>query len=86
MTVTMSAKGQIVVPKEIRQRAGIDVGDKLEIHLKEGEILLKKTGKTQLRKIRVKIDKETGFPCFDTPKGLPPMTDEWVKEQLANFP
>jgi hypothetical protein len=53
---------------------------------RRGEILVKKTGKTQRRKIKVKIDKETGFPYFDTPKGLPPMTDEWVNEQLANFP
>ena len=29
-------KGQIVVPKEIRERAGIDAGDELEISLENG--------------------------------------------------
>ena len=30
MTVVLSTKGQIVVPKEIRERAGLGAGDKLD--------------------------------------------------------
>ena len=86
MTVTMSTKGQIVVPKKIRERAGIDAGDKLEISLANGQVQLRKVAKPQRHRIKVKIDKATGFPYFDTPKGLPQVTDEWIKEQLADFP
>lgn len=40
--VRVSSKGQIVLPKEVRQKAGIKEGDQLKIELKEGKIFLKK--------------------------------------------
>ena len=48
--------------------------------------MLRKITKPKRHRIKVKFDTASGFPYFDTPKGLPPITDEWVKEQLANFP
>jgi AbrB family looped-hinge helix DNA binding protein len=86
MTITMSTKGQIVVPKEIRERAGIGAGDELEISLENGRIQLKKTGSPERGHLKIKINKRSGMPYFDVPKDAPPITDEWVKEQLANFP
>ncbi len=86
MTVTMSSKGQIVVPKEIRERAGIETGDKLEISLTSGCVQLKKLEQPRPRRLKIKINKKTGFPYFDVPKNAPQITSDWVKEQLTDFP
>lgn len=86
MTVTMSTKGQIVVPKKIRQRAGLDAGDRLEISLENGAVQLRKTVEPPRHHIKIRINKATGLPCFVVPKNAPPMTNEWVKEQLNDFP
>jgi AbrB family looped-hinge helix DNA binding protein len=86
MTVTMSTKGQIVVPKEIRRRAGIDAGDKLEISLEDGRVQLRKAGKPPRQRLKIKINKSSGMPYFDAPKDAPTITLDWIKEQLANFP
>ena len=82
----MSTKGQIVVPKEIRDRAGIDPGDRLEISLEDQIIQLKKLGEPVRQPLKIKFDKETGLPYFVVPKDAPPITDEWVKQQLSDFP
>ena len=44
---TMSTKGQIVVPKDIRERAGIDPGDKMEISLDGQIVQLRKLGQPE---------------------------------------
>jgi AbrB family looped-hinge helix DNA binding protein len=86
MTVKVSTKGQVVIPLDLRKRAGVDAGDELEASMEAGGILLKKAGEPKRRRLRIKIDKETGFPYFDVPKDAPPITSEWVKEQLVDFP
>jgi AbrB family looped-hinge helix DNA binding protein len=86
MTITMSSKGQIVVPKAIRDRAGIDAGDRLEISLENGAVQLRKIGEPTRHSLKIKINPQTGFPYFDVPPTAPPITDEWVKEQLSDFP
>jgi AbrB family looped-hinge helix DNA binding protein len=86
MTVTMSSKGQIVVPKQIRDRAGIDAGDRLEITLEKGAVQLRKAAPPDRRRLTIKLNKKTGFPYFDVPKNAPPITDEWIHEQLNDFP
>ena len=83
---TMSTKGQIVVPKEIRDRAGIDPGDKIEISLDGQIVQLRKQGQPERRDLKIECDKETGFPHFVVPKDAPVITDEWVKHQLSDFP
>ncbi len=83
---TMSTKGQIVVPKEIRDRAGIDPGDKIEISLEGQTVQLRKLVEPALQPRKIKFDKETGLPYFAVPKDAPPITDEWVKQQLSDFP
>jgi len=87
MSVTiMSTKGQIVVPKEIRDRAGIDPGDKIEISLEGRVVHLRKLAQPERRSLKIKIDKETKLPHFEVPKDAPPITGEWVKQQLSDFP
>jgi len=39
--VTVSTKGQIVIPKEVREKFGLRPGTKIDVKLKENEITLK---------------------------------------------
>lgn len=48
-SVSVSSKGQVVIPKEVRQRLGIKAGSRLEISESGGELRLRLThrpGKT----------------------------------------
>jgi AbrB family looped-hinge helix DNA binding protein len=45
MTITLSTKGQIVIPSEIRERKGLRAGDELEIEENAGSILIRKKGR-----------------------------------------
>lgn len=38
----MSGKGQIVIPKEIRDNIGLETGDELTVTLQEGKIVMRK--------------------------------------------
>jgi AbrB family looped-hinge helix DNA binding protein len=78
----MSTKGQIMVPKDIRDRAGINPGDRIEVSLDGQIIQLRKVGQPEHRSLKLKFDKETGLPHFVAPKDAPPITDEWVKQQV----
>jgi AbrB family looped-hinge helix DNA binding protein len=49
--ITVSRKGQITIPKEVRDRMGILEGDKIIIYLKDNNIILKKPEKRTLVEI-----------------------------------
>jgi AbrB family looped-hinge helix DNA binding protein len=40
LTVTLSSKGQIVLPQDIRRTLGLQQGDRLEVSLKDQTVLL----------------------------------------------
>lgn len=40
MTTKMGAKGQVVVPKAIRDAAGLHPGDAVDVALRDGEVVL----------------------------------------------
>jgi len=44
-TIKVSEKGQIAIPRSIRQRMGLDKGDELILFEADGKILLEKTKK-----------------------------------------
>jgi len=41
-TVRVSGKGQIVIPKEIRDNIGLETGDELTVTLQEDKIIMRK--------------------------------------------
>lgn len=41
--VTMSTKGQIVIPKEVRDRAGLAPGDRVEVRIEGTTIILRRS-------------------------------------------
>jgi len=38
----VSTKYQVVIPKEVREKLGIKIGDKIAWYLRENEIIIKK--------------------------------------------
>ncbi|MBA7556148.1 hypothetical protein ES705_48847 [subsurface metagenome] len=49
--ITVSEKGQITIPKEVRERLNILKGDKIIVYLKDNELILKKPEKRRLVEI-----------------------------------
>ncbi len=80
MTTTISSKGQIVIPREIRQRAHIKPGDDFSIKMEKDEIRLKKIFHEKPL-LRAKLVKgKYGLPLFKVPRNAPPLTNELIKE------
>jgi AbrB family looped-hinge helix DNA binding protein len=53
MRTTLSTKGQVVLPKPLREQAGWEPGTALEAHLNStGEIVLRKLEGTQLQRLQ----------------------------------
>ena len=47
-TVTLSSKGQLVIPKQVRTLANISAGDALQVRYLGGEIRLRPTAQTKI--------------------------------------
>ena len=47
-TVTLSSKGQLVIPKQVRTLANISAGDALQVRYLDGEIRLRPTAQTRI--------------------------------------
>lgn len=48
-TATLSSKGQITIPKELREKLDLKQGDKLVLLEEEGNIILRKVSLAELR-------------------------------------
>ena len=42
MTVKLSSKGQLVIPKEVRQELGLKAGDELRVNVMDGKIVIRR--------------------------------------------
>ncbi len=48
-TATLTSKGQITIPKEIREKLGLQKGDKLVLLEKDGNVILRKVSLEEIR-------------------------------------
>lgn len=55
MTVRMGPKGQVVVPKTLRERLGITPGDEVEVDEVDGEVRIRRAGKDWSRLLGVAV-------------------------------
>jgi AbrB family looped-hinge helix DNA binding protein len=76
---TLSSKGQLVIPLEVRRMLGLRVGDRFLCDIDEGRIVLvpEAQGKAACRM------GEDGLPILTAPAGAPEMTPELVKQILS---
>ncbi|MGD2250549.1 MAG: AbrB/MazE/SpoVT family DNA-binding domain-containing protein [Candidatus Methanofastidiosia archaeon] len=54
--VKLSPKGQITISKSLRKKLELKAGDKLDVHYKEGFIILKKIGKSIVDDVAGTVD------------------------------
>jgi AbrB family looped-hinge helix DNA binding protein len=85
METKISTKGQVVLPRTLRDKAGLRPGDALEARLEGGSIVLTPKRRRR-RKARIVIDPRTGLAVLTIGPGAPILTHKQVKEVLAEFP
>jgi len=89
MTTKISSRGQIPLSASIRGKMALKVGDTVEVtvqHLAEGAQIVIKPRHRLRRKMKIITDPLTGWPVIKSPPGVPPLTNERVKELLSDFP
>lgn len=76
-TSTVSSKGQVTIPIEVRHRLGLKEGDRVEFVFEEG--------KTVLRPVRSEVNPFEAwlgaFPAFSTREEI----NAWVREMRGDY-
>lgn len=85
MQTRVSTKGQVVLPGPIRRKLGIRAGDKLELSL-DGERIVLTPHPRPRNKAQIVKDPKTGFIFLDAGPDAPILTNQQIKEMLADFP
>jgi len=85
MQTTISTKGNVQVPDAIRGKLGLKPGDALDADIEAGNIVLKPWKKKKY-KTRIVRDPITGPPALDSGPNAPVLTNEMVRDLLADFP
>jgi AbrB family looped-hinge helix DNA binding protein len=80
MTTTLSSKGQVVIPLEIRKRLGLPEGAVISCEIEDGKIILDPNP----NRAEAALAEEDGRPVLVAPPGAPEMTPELVKEILSS--
>jgi AbrB family looped-hinge helix DNA binding protein len=81
----LSTKGQVVIPRAVREKLQLRAGDTLETSLDGGRIVLVPVRKRKL-KWRITRSRLTGLPVLTAGRNAPQITNEQVAEILADFP
>jgi AbrB family looped-hinge helix DNA binding protein len=81
----LSTKGQVVLPRRIRDKFELRPGDQLRAEIEGNRIILTPHRKSG-RKVRIVADPLTGFPMLTAGKGAPKLTSKDVAGILAEFP
>ena len=87
MQTKLLDKGHVVLPASIRRKLGVKTGDEFSADIQNGNIVLSPTPKTKkFQKPRIIDDPITGLPVIEIDKDAPILTNEMVREMLADFP
>ncbi len=78
MTTTLSSKGQVVIPFEIRRKLALPEAAIISCEGIDGKIVLD----PEPARIKATLIEEKGKPVLVAPHGAPEMTPELVKEIL----
>jgi len=80
MTTTLSSKGQVVIPLEIRKKLGLPAGAVISCEIVDGKIVLDPNPDAE----KATVAEEGGRPVLVAPTGAPEMSPELVKEILSS--
>lgn len=87
MTTKVLEKGLVAIPSAIRQKLGLEIGDEIHAEIQNGNIVLvPRAKKKKASKARIVMDKELGLPVLTAGEDAPILTNEMVREMLADFP
>jgi AbrB family looped-hinge helix DNA binding protein len=78
--VKVSKKGQIVIPKEVREKLDIKSGGKLAVIIRENEIILRKVEKLNISDIGSRISSAVEKENIDVDKLITEAV-EWARKQ-----
>ncbi|NOY00482.1 MAG: AbrB/MazE/SpoVT family DNA-binding domain-containing protein [Verrucomicrobia bacterium] len=78
MTTTLSSKGQVVIPLEIRRKLALPEGAIISCEVIDGKIVLD----PEPARAKATLIDEEGKPVLVAPHGAPGMTPELVNEIL----
>ena len=76
MKTTIDAAGRVVIPKRVRDAAGLQPGTEVTVDFHDGKINIEAVSKP------VKVVRKGSFYVLRAPKGTPPLTVEKVNEIL----
>lgn len=78
MTTTIDAAGRIVIPKAVRDQAGLAPGVEIEVQFRDGRVELEPVCATRL-------ERRGSLLVAVAPEGTPPLTNEQVNRTLRQI-
>ena len=85
MHTKLSTKGQVVLPRPIRHKLGLQPGDPLDARVENGSVVLTPRRKRTSR-AKILVDAASGLPVLSVGDDAPVLTSAQVREILSNFP
>jgi AbrB family looped-hinge helix DNA binding protein len=85
METKISTKGQVVLPRPVREKLGLRPGDALDVKM-DGDAIVLRPRRKKRRKAKIIIDPRTGLAVLTAGPGAPVLTHKQVKEMLSDFP
>jgi AbrB family looped-hinge helix DNA binding protein len=76
MRTTIDKAGRIVIPKALRDEAGLQGGTEVEVELRDGRIEIEPA------LVPMRLVVRDGRPVIEADRELPPLTDEDVRDIL----
>ena len=76
MKTTIDAAGRVVIPKALREQAGLEGGTEVEIELRDGRIEIEAVT------VPMRVVKRGGRAVIEAEGDMPPLTDEDVRDIL----
>lgn len=85
METKISTNGQVVLPRPLRQKLGLQPGDALDVKL-EGDAIVLRPRRGRRRKAKIITDPRTGLAVLTFGPGAPILTHKQIQEALSDFP
>ena len=73
MRTTIDAAGRVVIPKKIREKAGLQPGTEVDVSLCDGRVEIEPVA------VEARLEWRDGFLVAVFPEGTPPLTAEEVE-------